>query len=120
MVASRAAVLATFQHHSAPRGQKKARAGEEDNEVHFTATIRANLLPQAAGTEHFALDVEDVPAARSQPDRVSPVSGPQERVQRHTVEQIVVCAPDVPSLDVLVPRTVQRTVEIPQCRALGG
>ena len=27
-----AAVLATFEHHSAPRGPKKARTGEEDHE----------------------------------------------------------------------------------------
>ena len=41
------------------QGQNNARAGEEDIEVHFMATIRANPLPQAAGTEHFSLDVED-------------------------------------------------------------
>ena len=46
-----AAALATYSHHSAIRGQKTARAGEEDNEMHFTATFRANPPPQAAGTE---------------------------------------------------------------------
>ena len=44
--------LATFTHHSAPRGKKTARAGEEDNEMHFTATFRANPPPQAAGTQY--------------------------------------------------------------------
>ena len=42
-----------------------ARAGEEDNEVHVTAMIRADPPPQAAGTEYFSLDVEEVPAAGS-------------------------------------------------------
>ena len=39
---------------------------------------------------YYPMDVDDVPAARgSRPDRLSDVSGPQERVQRRTVEQIV-------------------------------
>ena len=55
--------VAEMQHHADPRGQSMARAGDEDHEVHFTATIRANAPPQAAGTEYFSLDVDDVPAA---------------------------------------------------------
>ena len=71
-----AAALATYSHHSALRGQKTARAGEEDNEMHFTATFRANPPPQAAGTQYFAMDVDDVPAAGgSRPDRLHDVSG---------------------------------------------
>ena len=65
---------------------------EEDNEVHFTATFRANPPPQAAGTEYFSLDVEEVPAAGSRPDRLPDVSRPQERVLRHTMEQLADCA----------------------------
>ena len=107
-----AAALATYSHHSAPRGQKTARAGEEDNEMHFTATFRANPPPQAAGTENFSLDVEDVPAAGSWPDRLFAVSGPQERVLRHTVEQMGDCVPVVPSLDVPVPQMVDQAAEI--------
>ena len=41
-----AAVLATFARHSALRGQKKARAGEGDFELSFTAKIRKHPLPQ--------------------------------------------------------------------------
>ena len=53
------------------------------------------------------MDVDEVPAAvGSRPDRLSPVSGPQERVPRHTVEQIVDTALVVPFLDVLVPQMV--------------
>ena len=54
---------------------------------------------QAAGTEYFSLDVEDVPATRSRPDRLAGVT-PQER---HTVEQTGDSAPFLPSLDVPVP-----------------
>ena len=36
------------------------------------------------------MDVDEVPAAGgSRPDWLSPVSGPQERVQRHNMEQLV-------------------------------
>ena len=84
--------LATYSHHSALRGQKTARAGEEVNEVHFTATFRANPPPQAAGTEYFSLDVEDV----------------------HTVEQMGDCVAVVPSLDVPVPQMVDQPVVVLQ------
>ena len=106
--------LATFTHHSALRGQKTARAGEEDNEMHFTATFRANPPPQAAGTQYFAMDVDDVPAAGgSRPDRLLDVSGPQERVQRRTVEQLVDSPPVVPSLDSPVPLMAEPLVDVP-------
>ena len=82
--------------------------------MHFTATFRANPPPQAAGTEYFSLDVEDVPAAGSRPDRLFAVSGPQERVLRHTVEQMGDCVPVVPSLVVLVPQMVDQPVVVLQ------
>ena len=56
--------------------------------MHFTATFRANPPPQAAGTQFFAMDVDEVPVAGSRPDRLVDVR-PQERVQRRTVEQLV-------------------------------
>ena len=40
--------------------------------------------------QHFFLDEDEPPAARSQPDRLSAVSGPQERDQRRSVAQIEV------------------------------
>ena len=43
-----AATLATYEHHSAPRGQKKARAGEERSEQNCTATIRETSRRVAA------------------------------------------------------------------------
>ena len=107
-----AAALATSQHHSALRGQKMARAGEGDFELNFAAKIRRHPPPQAAGTVYYPMDVDDVPAARgSRPDRLSDVSGPQERVPRHTVEQIV-DMPVVPLLHVPAPQTVDSVVEV--------
>ena len=90
--------LAKSQHHTAPRGQRMARSGEEDNEVHFTAMVQANPPPQAAGTEYFALDVDDMPAAGTRPDRLANVR-PQEVVSRHTLEHAVDVCPFVQILD---------------------
>ena len=74
---STAQALATFTHHSS-RGQRTAKAGEGDFELNYTATIRRTPTPQTAGTQYFAMDVDEVPAVGgSRPDRVS---GPQERV----------------------------------------
>ena len=51
------------------------------------------------GTLYYPMDVDDLPAAGgSRPDRLAEVR-PQERVQRHTVEQIILA----PMLDVPVP-----------------
>ena len=41
-----AAALATFSHHSALRGQKKARGGEEESELHCTAEVWKTPPPQ--------------------------------------------------------------------------
>ena len=108
-----AAALATSQHHPALRGQKKARAGEGDFELNFAAKIRRHPPPQAAGTVYYPMDVDDVPAATgSRPDRLLDVSGPQERVQRRTMEQIGDSAPFLPSLDVPVPLMGEQLVEV--------
>ena len=58
-----AAVLATFQHHFAPRGQRAARTGG-GYEVEYTAALRLNPPLKAAGAPYFNLDDgEDAPAA---------------------------------------------------------
>ena len=57
-----AMALAEKLHHSS-RGQRMARAGEEDLLLHYTAEFRTHPPPQAAGTVYFAMDVDDVPAA---------------------------------------------------------
>ena len=105
-----AAVLATFQHHSAPRGPRTARTGEgARDELHGHAPEDA---PPQAGTQYFAMDVDDVPAAGgSRPDRLPVVSGPQEWVQRRTVQQIV-DYPSLPILDDPEPLMVKQSVEV--------
>ena len=79
--------------------------------MHFTATFRANPPPQAAGTQYFAMDVDEVPVAGSRPDRLVDVR-PQERVQRRTVEQLVDAAPCLPALDAPVPLVVEQLVDV--------
>ena len=55
--------LATFQHYSAPRGQRAARTGW-GYEVKYTAALRLNPPIKAAGAPYFNLDDgEDAPAA---------------------------------------------------------
>ena len=81
--------------------------------MHHTAKFRTHPPPQAAGTVYFAMDVDDMLAASgSRPDRLIPVSGPQERVPRHTVEQFVDCVPVVPLLDAPVLQMVQQLMEV--------
>ena len=98
-----AMALAEALHHTAPRGQKTARAGEEESETKFTAKFRVTPPPQPV---LFSLYEEEPggrrPASLAEPPR------PQERVQRHTVEHItdlVRVAPMVQILDAPVPQT---------------
>ena len=107
-----AAVLATYQHHSAPRGPRTARTGEgARDELHGHAPEDAP--PQAAGAQHFAMDAgEDdgeAPAAR----RPAPLLEvlPQERVQQRTAEQIVDPVPVVPLLHDAAPQMVEQLVD---------
>ena len=100
------AALAAALHHSrdvgpgtndVPRGQTTARETEEP--------------------ELFTLYEEELGGTR--PDRLSDVR-PQERVQRRTVEQLVVAVLDLPALDALVPLVVEQLADIlPACRSEG-
>ena len=96
---------------SAPRGRRTARTGEgARDELHGHAPEDAPS--QAAGTQYFAMDVDDEPAAGgSRPDRLPDVSGPQERVQRRTVQQIV-DYPSLPIIDDPEPLMVEQSVEV--------
>ena len=89
-----------------------ARAGEGvRGEVH--GQVPGAPPPQEAGTQYFAMDVDEVPAAcGSRPDRLAPVSGPQERVQRHFVEHPVDPVRGVPILDAPVPQMVDQLVDV--------
>ena len=80
--------------------------------MHCTAEFRTHPPPQAAGTVYFAMDVDDVPAASSRPDRIATLSGPQERDLRRTLEQIVDAVPLVPLLDDPVPQMVEQLPDV--------
>ena len=104
-----AAALATSLHHSS-RGQRKARAGEEESELHCTAKFRTTPPPQPV---LFSLYDEE-PSGRW-PASLAEPPGPLERVQRHTMEHIVdfVCfAPTLQILDAPVPQTVEQLPDI--------
>ena len=68
--------------------------------------------PQAAGTEYFSLDVEDVPADGSRPDRLAGVR-PQVRVLERTVQQIVDPVSWVPLLHDVEPHMAEQPAEVP-------
>ena len=81
--------------------------------MHCTSTFRTHPPPQAAGTVYYPMDVDDLPAAGgSRPDRLLDVSGPQERVLRRTVEQIVEPVRGVPVLDAPVSQMVDQAAEV--------
>ena len=67
--------------------------------------------PQVAGTQYFAMDVDEVPATGSRPDRLAGVR-PQEWVQQHSADQIVDTAPVLPILDVPVPLMGEQLVDV--------
>ena len=89
-----AMALAESTHHSS-RGQTNARAGVGRHELNYTATIQdlPTLQP-----ELFELSFEEEPGG-TRPDRLPTLSGPQERVLRRTVQQIVCVVPSLPTLD---------------------
>ena len=107
MVATRAAVaLATSLHHSS-RGQRKARAGEEESETKYTAKFRTTPPPQLV---LFSLYDEEPGGLR--PTGLVEPRGPKERIQRHTAEQLAEIAPMVQILNAPVPQTVDQLVEV--------
>ena len=83
--------LAESTHHTAPLGQRMARAGEDDLELHYTAKFRKHLFPSRSSAEP---------------------PGPQERVQRHAVEQLAVFAPREQILDAPVAQMVDRLLDV--------
>ena len=88
-----AAVLATYQHHSAPRGPRSARTGE------------------GARDELHGYAPEDASPQGSRPPCLGVSRGPLARVQRRTVQQIVDAVPLVPLLDDPVPQMVDTVLE---------
>ena len=77
-----AMLLATFQHHSAPRGQKTARSGVWGHVQNNTAKVRKRPTPQL---ELFSLEEEP---GGGQPAPLSEVAGWLEKVELHFVEHL--------------------------------
>ena len=103
-----AMALAEKLHHSS-RGQRMARAGEEESETKYTAKFRATPPPQPV---LFSLYDEEPGGGR--PEAFAEPR-PQARVQRHTVEHItdlVRVAPMVQILDAPVPQTGDQLPDI--------
>ena len=101
--------LAVMKHHTAPRGPKMARAGEEESETKYTAKFRTTPPPQP---ELFQL-FEEEPGGLRPTGLVEP-RGPQERIQRHTAEQMIESFVPVPMLDhdAPVPQMVDQLVDV--------
>ena len=102
--------------HSSRR-QTIARAGVWGHEMDFSATIREPSLPpfplpHTHKPELFSLYEEEPGGVR--PDRLFAVSGPQERVQQHTVDQIVDAVLGLPTLDAPVLLMVEQLVDVLQ------
>ena len=76
-----------------------ARAGVWGREMNYTATIQDPPTPQP-----------ELLRRRARPCRMPTLSGPQEQVLRHTVDQIVVAVSALPTFDVPVPQTVDQLV----------
>ena len=100
-----AAALSTYSHHSAPR-LKTARAGEWGSEMNNTAKTRRTPTSQPE-----LLDLSD-----EGPGGVRPLTlaepRPQEKVLRHTAEQIGDSVPGLPALGVPEPQMVLQLVAV--------
>ena len=104
-----AMALAEMTHHSAPRRPMMARAREEECEMNY-AMGQTTPPPRVASTVHFNLfDDGDVLAARPTPlVEVQPLPG----VQRHAAAHIEDIVPYVQILDVPVPQSGDRVVDL--------
>ena len=93
------AMVLSERKRCASSGQRTDRTGR------WVGEALHGRVPPVPGTRYYDLDDDDsVPElGGSQPDRLIPASGPQERIQRHTVEQIIETSLPVPVLDDLVP-----------------
>ena len=96
-----AAALAMFTHHSAPRGQRTARAREGGSETKNTAEDRRTPPPEEPGTQYYGLDDDDsVPElSGGRPGPVLDPGPPVAGMGRHTGEAFeLVLDPVVPQL----------------------
>ena len=101
-----AMALAETNHHAAPRGQTKARAGGGARDV-LHGCVPEDALPQAAGAQFFSLGDDDVEApAAMRPAPLDEVR-PQMGYKRHCGSGFELV------LDVTVPQLGRELVEVP-------
>ena len=98
--------LAEASHHTAPRGQRIARAREEEREVHYTAAFRTTVPPP----EPELFDIFEEPGG-GRPDLLLEPQGPQLGVQRHAAAHIEDIVPYVQILDAPVPLVGDQVVD---------
>ena len=98
--------LAEASHHTAPRGQRIARAREEEREVHYTAAFRMTLPPP----EPELFDLFEEPGGE-RPDLLLEPQGPQLEVQRHAAAHIEDIVPHVQILDAPGPLVGDQVME---------
>ena len=102
---------AEVQHHTTNSARGQPRPGEETDETNY-AMGQMTPPPPAASTMYFRTDDDgDVLAAGVRPPTLA-VPRPQERVLRHTVEQVGDVAPLLPALAVPVPQMVDQLVAV--------
>ena len=94
--------LAEASHHTAPRGQRLARARDE-----YTAAFRTTVPPP----EPELFDLFEEPGG-GRPDLLLEPQGPQAGIQRHTMEHIADVVPMVQILDFPVSLGADQLVEV--------
>ena len=99
-----------------PHGDRRRPGAGGGYETNYTATFWKNPLsphpslpPPHPLPQPELFELFDEEPGGSRPDRLAPVSGPQEQVQRHTVERMADSALVVPILDA-VPLMVKQLV----------
>ena len=103
-----AMALAEMSHHTAPRGPRMARAGEEGHRYKYEAPRRQKPPPPQA---FFQLFDEGDAERGLRPACLAEPRLPQERVQLRTVEHIADVVPMVQILDAPVPRVGEHGVD---------
>ena len=99
--------LAEASHHTAPRGQRIARAREEERLTKYSAAFQATVPPP----EPELFDLFEEPGG-GRPDLLVEPQGPQAGIQRHTMEHIADVVPMVQILDIPVSLGADQLVEV--------
>ena len=92
-------------HHTSPRGQSTASAGEEESELNYGSRVLETLLPQAARVQYYAMDNDEPLAARRPAGLPEPQGAPQLVRHRGCHADLF---PPVQVLDRILERTLEQ------------